>query len=267
MNKATIQFVLNAMIFSFCGLAWGDNKIDVVTSISVGMLDTDYTFSEDIIGGTLAPTGMVVERTFASSQVQSMEVGVTVVDNNIYYGFTSLIAGQSNGDYREWVGGTSIGNGSTQVMTRSSGSGYIGYSGFENIGLYGGYTYGKAGVGAKINIEDDGPFVGVKYTHFFGSYSTLTFDLSYSYLQSEINIEGIAGTSQRFEIDTNTSGTSLSLTWVRAMDRGRSFFVRYNIKDMSIAEAGINYTGPYVGTSATIIGTQNMSALSIGVGF
>jgi len=83
MNKATIQFVLNAMIFSFCGLAWGDNKIDVVTSISVGMLDTDYTFSEDIIGGTLAPTGMVVERTFASSQVQSMEVGVTVVDNNI----------------------------------------------------------------------------------------------------------------------------------------------------------------------------------------
>ena len=71
------------------------------------------------------------------------------------------------------------------------------------------------------------------------------------------------------DINADTTGFSYALTWLKSLDRGRSFFIRLKVKDFKIdsGSTGVqDALGNFVGT-ATISGTQRLTSLNFGMAF
>ena len=69
--------------------------------------------------------------------------------------------------------------------------------------------------------------------------------------------------------DTNTVGFGYSLTYLKSLDRGRSFFVRLKLVDLDLKKvsgAVANADNTQVGT-ATLNGNQQITNLSLGMAF
>ena len=70
-------------------------------------------------------------------------------------------------------------------------------------------------------------------------------------------------------LDTSSAGVSGSMTWVKSLDRGRSFFVRLKLNSFAIKEksiAVVDTANTRTGT-ATVTGTQKLVGLNFGMAF
>ena len=260
-----------AGIVMFSGAALAESEVDVLTTVSVGTVDMDLEISESLIFPNDTSINRNKTRT-ARSKGQGAEIGVTVIDHKFYYGFTTQLKGQTVTDIKiDTTGFNSGQDSSEEIISRSSYSAYAGYSISDNVSLYAGITSGASSFGDEVILDDDGPFIGAKYVIRLGSYSSLTFDLSYSNLTTELTVKDDDLLAEEYASDIDTQGLSYSATWLRSLDRGRSFFVRLKVIEFSFdgslpvidqAAASINPDG-----SVTFDGSQTLTSLSLGMGF
>jgi len=200
--------------------------------------------------------------------VQFIEAGVTMLDHEFYYGFSTLITGQTISEHSSDFYSVSAGSSTSVFQQSSSYSTYnlfLGYSIMDNLSIYGGLTSSASNMGDRIVLDGSGPFVGVRSGYQLGVSSSLTFDLSYVSAETEITSTS-SFTPDGYKANTDTKGLSYSLTWLRFLDRGRSFFVRFKVIDMDHEGSGI-VTGTTVDGVVSLDASQKITSISFGMGF
>lgn len=270
-NKRVLILVLTLF---FSASIFAENNVDVVTTISVGIIDMQLDINENYTS-TLGTFDGDTRKISINPQTPGAEIGVTVLDRDLYYGFTMLLTGQSVARYDlhffdKDQNSVSLTN-SQEVTSRTSFSIYSGYTFTDSMSLYGGATFGTGSYGDEVNIDEFGPFIGGRYALQFGATSSLNFDLSYSFIDTEVTIRDVNYVGSEHTIKSNNGALSLSATWLKALDRGRSFFIKFNVVDLDLkGSTGIESTTGIVtdrlGT-ATINGSQLLTRLSLGMGF
>lgn len=249
------------MLLNFSAAVYAKSEVDVVTTVSVAVINADLNISEVIkhSGGTATRIKT------SKPEIQGAEVGVTLIDDKYYYGFNTQITGQSVSKFNDIQDGTS--NISSDLNTRSSFNVFAGYSAFENGSLYLGLTKGTSSYGDKVSTKEVGPFIGGRYAFRPGASSSLTFDMAYSKLGTSFELKDDTyknpGNPDGHNISTDATGFSYSLTWLKSLDRGRSFFVRLKQVNLGIKSGSTNVTNGV----ATISGHQNMTSLNFGMAF
>ena len=245
------------------------NNIDVVTSISVSLMNMDLNLKENIPYSG-AGTGTDTRDKNIKPELQGTEVSVSVIDDKNYYGFSTQVMGQTVANYTDNYSGTITP--SSEVNTRSSFNLFTGYS-FENgLSSYIGYTKGTSSYGDKVKFSESGPFLGGRYALRVSSSSSFTFDVSYTVLKTGLVIKDDDYTNGNGDdghnLDTSSRGVSGSMTWVKSLDRGRSFFVRLKLNDFTIKEKSIPVVRTLGGSgTATVTGKQKLFGLSFGMAF
>ena len=241
------------------------NDLDIVTSVTVNMINMELDITDTISLGA-------VKRKKTSPELQGIDIGVSVLADKLYYGFTTQTTGRSVADYTE--NNTGSITESSQINDRSSFSVFAGYHLYDNGSVYLGLSKGTSTYGDQLSFDEDGPFIGARYSFRLGATSSITFDASYSNLQTSIFLKDDdyfnAGSNNTdgHNIDTDTTGFSYSLTWIKSLDRGRSFFIRLKAKDFDVesGSASIVDGASNLGT-ATITGSQKLTSLNFGVAF
>ncbi|MFV1984988.1 MAG: hypothetical protein ACC657_15680, partial [Thiohalomonadales bacterium] len=246
------------------------NNIDVLTTISVGAINMDLNIYETFTANWGTFDGDTRDISIKSN-IPAAELGVTVLANKFYYGFNVLITGQSVAHYNlssfDRSNNTTTNTSSQEVTSRSSYSIYTGYSFQDNISLYGGLSFGTGGYGQEVFIDEFGPFIGGRYTFRFGATSNLNFDLSYSFINTETTIRNEDYVSAQYTVTSTNSALSFSTTWLKALDRGRSFFVKLKLINLAL-DGSTNVEATAGGTGiVTISGNQILMSLSLGMGF
>ena len=243
-------------------------NIDVVTSISVSLMNMDLNLKENIPhsgGGTSTRDKNI------KPELQGTEISVSIIDDKNYYGFSTKVMGQTVANYTDNIDGTITP--SSEVNSRSSFNIFTGYSFANNLSVYGGYTKGTSSYGDKVNFSENGPFLGGRYALRLSPSSSFTFDMSYTILETGLVIKDDVYTNGNGDdghnLTTSSTGLSASLTWVKSLDRGRSFFVRLKLNDFAIKEksiAVVDTTNSRTGT-ATVNGSQKLVGLNFGMAF
>ncbi len=268
MTRKKQQLIAFVLGFGFSMTVAADNRVDVITTIAVGTINMQLDIVETFDGGANFSGD---NRTLSiNPKIPSAEIGVTVLDDNIYYGFTMQITGQSVARFDKVTFDSSVpttnSSSSQEVTSRTAYSVYTGYALTDSNSIYGGVTFGTGSYGNEVFIDEFGPFIGSSYALRFSSNSSLNFDLSLSMVNIEATLND---TSPRLEhtITTTNRAISYSATWLKALDRGRSFFVRLKIIDLVLDGSGtVSDISNSVGT-ATIKGSQVSTFLSLGMGF
>ena len=141
--------------------------------------------------------------------------------------------------------------------------------------LYGGYTSGKSHAGEEMLVEEQGPFIGAQYVHVLNGSSTLTFDVSYSALNTELNLKDFEdndepymskGNQDGYTIDADTTGFSYSLTWLHDLDRGRSLYYKIKYVDLDIEDGSFDITGQFNATGTASV-SKTLISFTLGMGF
>ncbi len=245
-----------------------ESRVDVITTIAVGTINMQLDITETFDGGANFSGD---NRTLSiNPKIPSAEIGVTVLDDTLYYGFTMQITGQSVARFDKVTFDSSVpissSSSSQEVTSRTAYSVYSGYTITDSNTIYGGVTFGTGSYGNEVFIDEFGPFIGSSYALRFSSNTSLNFDLSISVVNIEATLND---TSPRLEhtITSTNRAMSYSATWLKALDRGRSFFVRLKIIDLVLDGSGtVTDISNSVGT-ATIKGSQVSTYLSLGMGF
>lgn len=279
MTKKTIATLFIIHAFTFTSTVYADT--DVVTTVSVGAINMDTNIRDTLrISDTEIIDGTVTNNRKSKVDTSGAEIAITVISDNLYFGFNTLITGQSASDYSNHYVQVHpsletdefIANPETVSLT--SYNAYAGYSIANNMRLYGGFTQGKSNAGEEMFIEEFGPFVGFQYINGLGPSSSITFDISYSSLNTELNLKEngdnyfSAGNQDGYTIDADTTGFSYSITWLKSLDRGRSFFIKLKFVDLDIENGSVAVTGPLDGVgTASVDGSKTIASLSLGMGF
>jgi len=275
---------LKLLILSSLSLT-AEAETDVVTSIAVSAINIDTKINDSLlINDDFVTNGTVTNRRRSEVDTSGAEIGITVIQDSFYFGFTTLITGQTASDFssRYVQNHPDLGNidetiSNPETVSLTSYSAYIGTSILDNMRLYGGYTTGKSHAGEEYFLEESGPFVGFQFVNGLGSSSSLTFDVSYSALNSELNLKDFdendesyhsTGNQDGYTIDAETTGFSYSVTWLRSLDRGRSFYIKFKYVDLDIENGSVAITGANnaIGT-ASVDGSKEVTSLSLGMGF
>ena len=260
-------------------------ETDVITSISVSVLSIDTKINDTLtITDDFVTDGKVTNKRRSQVDTSAAEIGITVIEESFYYGFSTLITGQSASDYssRYTQDHPSLGNRDVltenpETVSITSYSAYLGTLVSDNMRLYGGYTTGKSHAGEEMFVEEQGPFIGAQYVHVLSGSSTLTFDVSYSALSTELNLKDFEdndepymskGNQDGYTIDADTTGFSYSLTWLHALDRGRSYYYKLKYVDLDIEDGSVDITGQLNATgTASVSGSKSFTSFSLGMGF
>lgn len=256
-------------------------ETDVVTTISVGMINIDTQIQDRLlISDTATTNGTVTNDRRSKINTSGSELAITVINDDYYFGFTTLLTGQSASDYsNHYVQdhpsmGTDDYIANPESVSLTSYSAYVGRSFADNMRFYGGMTLGKSNAGEEMFLEERGPFIGVQYIKRSSSNSSLTFDVSYSALTTTLSLKEngenyfSAGNQDGYTIDADTTGFSASMTWLKALDRGRSFFVKLKYVDFSIDDGSTDITGPLNATgTVSVSGNKSVTTLNLGMGF
>ena len=260
--------ILILVVFCFSANVTAKNNIDVVTSISVILMNMDLNLKENIPhsgGGTSTRDKNI------KPELQGTEISVSVIDDRNYYGFSTQVMGQTVANYTDNIDGTITP--SSEVNTRSSFNIFTGYTFVNSLSMYAGYTKGTSSYGDKVNFSEDGPFLGGRYGFRTSPSSSFTFDLSYTILNTGLVIKDDVYTNGNGDdghnLTTSSTGLSGSLTWVKSLDRGRSFFVRLKLNDFKIKEKSISVvdTGNSRTGTAAVSGGQKLVGLNFGMAF
>jgi hypothetical protein len=276
-NRIAQSLAFAAMVLSLSAIA----ETDVVTTIGVGPLNIDTDLQDRIsFRDDLTAAGSVKNTRSSSVNSSAAEVGVTVVNEGFYMGFTTMLVGQSASDYSNHyvqVHPTLDADemaANPETMSVTSYSGYLGKSLGDSLRIYGGYTTGKNNAGEEFFFEESGPFLGAQYVVPISG-GALTLDLSYSLLSADIDLKDFgeqyfsAGNQDGYSISADAKGFSYSVTWLKSLDRGRSFFMRLKLVDLSIDNGSVAVTGEdnnAIGT-ATVEGSKQIMTLILGMGF
>jgi len=257
----------------FTGNIFAGENLDVVTTISVGTVNMQLDIAEIYTSDTSIFDGDTRNMSI-NPTTPGTEIGLTVLDNNLYYGFIMFITGLSVAEFN--ISSFDVSNNSSkltsnqEITSRTSYSIYAGYSLLDVFSLYGGLSFGTASYGREVNIDEFGPFIGGRYALRFGSTSSFNFDLSYSFIETDVVLRDENFIGDQHTVSYNNNGLSFSITWLKALDRGRSFVVKANIMTLelkgSTAVEAKSTNGGGTGT-ATIDGTQDIARISLGMGF
>jgi len=259
-------YILSIFLIGFSGAVLAEDNLDVVTTVTVNIINIDLDLTDTISNGT-------VKRKTTSPDLQGIDIGVSLIDGKMYYGFSAQSTGRAVADYSEDVSGTVTE--SSQLNSRSAFNFYAGYRMFQDSSFYLGYTKGTSSFGDQLSFDEAGPFIGARHTFRLGAKSSISLDASYSNLETNIFLkdDDYRNTGSNNEdghnIDADTTGFSYSATWLKSLDRGRSFFIRLKVKDFDIesGSTGVqNANASFVGT-ATITGSQRITSLNFGVAF
>ena len=260
-------------------------ETDIVTTISVSTMNIDTKLNDSLtISDDFVTNGKISHKRRSEVDTSGAEIGITVIEDSFYFGFTTLLTGESASDYssRYIQNHPDTGNRDLQVsnpenVSITSYSAYAGTRVGDNMRVYGGYTTGKTNAGEEYFTEDSGPFLGAQYIHQIDGSTTLTFDLSYSNLSSDIDLKDSedndesyvsSGNQDGYSIDADTTGYSFSVTWLRGLDRGRSYYFRLKAVDLDIDGGSVAITGPENATGrARVSGSKTMTSLILGMGF
>jgi len=207
-----------------------------------------------------------------SPELQGVEVGLTLIDADMYYGFSTQATGQSVSDYTETVPGTITP--STQLNNRSAFNMFAGYRINDKFSAYLGLTKGTSSFGDQMNFNESGPFIGARYAYRINATSSLTFDASYSNLTTDIFLKDEeflnrgSNNEDGHDVSTDSKGFSYSVTWIRSLDRGRSFFIRLKVQDFELQTVNTDIESliPVPGVS-TVSGDQKITSINFGVAF
>lgn len=269
------------LLFNFSAHA---AETDVVTSISVSTLSIDTAINDRLtISDDFVTNGSVQNRRRSKVDTSGTEIGITVIEEGFYYGFTTMLTGQSVSDYssRYTQNHPDFGNrdefiSTPETVSITSYSAYMGTRVADNMRVYGGFTTGKTHAGEEYFFEETGPFIGAQYIIPLDD-SSLTLDLSYSVLASEINLKDFDGNDEPYvsvgnqdgyTIDADTTGFSFSMTWLRGLDRGRSYYFRLKFVELDIDNGSVAITGDANATgTAEVSGSKSVSSLALGMGF
>lgn len=272
MNIKSCSLLLGLLCYS--GVIVAQSDVDVVTTITAGVTNVEYDLFE-IVTTTNSALGITFyagnsKVNIYNSSIQFAEIGVTLLDWPLYYGFTTLIAGQAISD-RQLISNTGFNNIFTatpidkQSSTYSTYNIFAGYAVMDSLSIYGGLTSNTTNIGSAYVFKGQGPFIGMRYAYQLSANSSLTFD--FSYLSGETDF---ATTEDEFGLgysaDLNSQGFSYSLTWLRSLDRGRTFFIRLKLTDMEFDGTGTTSDGFGTG-EVRIDGNQSFTRVSFGMGF
>jgi hypothetical protein len=269
-KKKLILITMSALLSDY---AIAESNIDVVTTISVGPMNIQVDIDETFTSNNGAPFDKDYRNITTSANTPATEIGVTILDDNLYYGLSMLITGQTvarldvNTFDNNDIGNEFKSESTQQVVSKSSYSLYSGYSFTDNYSFYGGLTFSSSGFGDRVFIDEFGPYVGGRYTLKYSPTILLNFDLSLSVVNTEITLDDKIS-SVDHTIKSTTGSYSLSTTWLKALDRGRSFFIRLKIANLKIegSETVKNNIGTTTGT-ATISGNKLETSINLGMGF
>ncbi len=265
--NSKLEKILVVVLFCFSINVSAKNNIDVVSSISVSLMNMDLNLKENIPhsgGGTSTRDKNI------KPELQGTEISVSVLDDKNYYGFSTQVMGQTVAKYTDNIDGTITP--SSEVSSLTSFNIFTGYS-FENhVSIYAGLTKGTSSYGDKVKLAYTGPFIGSRYALRLSPTSSVTFDLSYTVLNTGLVIKDDDYTNGNGDdghnLDTSSAGVSGSMTWVKSLDRGRSFFVRLKLNNFAIKEKSIAVDRTAGGTgTATVTGTQKLVGLNFGMAF
>jgi len=265
MKKIKQRMVFAGLSLLLSNISYAENDVDVITIISVGAMYMQLNISESY-SSALGSSNGDTRKHSSTPKISGTEVGVTVLDDKFYYGFTTLATGQSVSLYEVAATGFFASRNSQEVISRTSNSVYTGYLLGDNIGLYGGLTYGTGNYGDEIFIDEFGPFIGGRYSINLSSTSTINLETSISLVSTETTFNDLKLSS--YTVKSTDRALSFSATWLRALDRGRSFFVKLKVIDLALSGSA-DYTetvGAATG-SVTINGSQVITSLSLGMGF
>jgi hypothetical protein len=113
-------------------------------------------------------------------------------------------------------------------------------------------------------------FAGASYIIQYGASYSFAFDISYMNSSSLVQVAETFEQGAVHEYDADVTGLSYSVTWLNALDRGRSFYVRLKYRDLNYdGTSSFLYSGSIsdVGLITNIDGDQTITSLSIGIGF
>ena len=264
-------------------------ETDIVTTIAVSSMNIDTKLSDQLtISDDFVTNGKISHKRRSEIDTSGAEIGITVIEDSFYYGFTTLLTGQSASDYssRYVQNHPDFGNRDLKVsnpenVSITSYSAYAGTRVGDNMRVYGGFTTGKTNAGEEYFIDESGPFIGAQYVYQIDGSTTVTLDLSYSNLSSDIDLKDSedndeeldesyvsSGNQDGYSVDADTTGYSFSVTWLRGLDRGRSYYFRFKAVDLDIEGGSVSITGPENATGrANVSGSKTMASLILGMGF
>lgn len=218
------------------------SDIDVITSISNTVTFSEFEIQETAltISGVIGSATGDIQYREASVVTNGADVGVTVIDGLYFYGFTSFINGQGLSDYEidTFDAGTSVYSDdivNTRVpMSRSSYSLIIGWSITDEFAGYLGFTSGNSSYGDRVDMDDSGGFFGARFIQRLSLKTSLSYNVAYTILfsQMEMNGDELFDNSKSYSLNADAQGLSFSATWLRSLDRARSFFLRFKISSM-----------------------------------
>jgi len=241
------------------------SKVDIITTVSVNLINMDMSVTDNISIDD-------AKQKQTRPDLQGIEVGLTLIDADMYYGFSTQATGQSVADYTESIPGTTTP--STQLNNRSAFNMFAGYRISDKFSVYLGLTKGTSSFGDQMNFNETGPFVGARYAYRINATSSLTFDASYSSLTTDIFLKDEdflnlgSNNEDGHDVSTDSEGFSYSVTWIRSLDRGRSFFIRLKVQDFELqtVDTDIENLISTPGIS-TVSGDQKITSVNFGVAF
>lgn len=267
MNTKNIK-LLATMLLCFSGTTFAESNIDVITTISAGITNFEYDLHEEIVSIPLNAEYTIGDSTSLefAPKLQHTEIGITLIDDNLYYGFSALITGQALSEDRRTVTTNAAGTSEFLELMDSTYSTYnllLGYAISENFSAYAGLTSSSGNIGDIVALAADGPFIGARYGYRINSSSSLSLDVSYSSIDTEFAFRNIFNTGYKSNADTE--GFSYALTWVKSLDRGRSFFIRLKLINLESQGHGrFRHAGL---ASTKLDAEQKITSFSVGMGF
>jgi len=269
MKSSQKQAVFTVLGIILSSNSFADNNVDVITTVSVAALNMQLDIFETYVATVGGTFGGNTREISINPKMSATEVSVTILNDNFYYGFSTMATGQSVARYNlitfDKQGNSVTATNSQEVTSKTSNNIFVGYSIKDNISLYGGLTYGTGNYGDEIFIDELGPFIGGRYALQLTVVSSINFDFSFSTINTETTFKDTG--FNPYTIKATDTALSYSATWLRALNRGRSFFVRLKIASLSLRGDGVvEEIGGKKGT-ATLKGTQILTSLNLGMGF
>lgn len=269
-QKVAKKLLITITLLSIPGIVSAEEEIQVLTNLSVNVDSLDIDVKESFSGsGQATWDGSTATRTI-SSDSSSSTLGVTVIKGRFNAGLTALVAGVDPAVVEGSIilgDGTTISSAADADVSRNGYSLRGGYAISDSWSIYAGFTSSSVQAGDTFTFEDDGPFLGVNYIYRTSASTSFNVNVAYSLLDSTIDLKNNTLLNS-YQVDGDTDGIRVGLTWLYSLDRGRSFYVRYTYTRLEFdgLASGVSPALATVGDS-TVEAERTLSVISLGMGF
>lgn len=234
-SKRYIRFFIGIQFM--CCLVYTANSLaapDTILSAEISEKHVTHAFRDD------DPTN----RPEFAGDFGSVIIGLTTVFDKFYVNLNSE---------QSWKDDTAVFNSSLLYMDRDDYALTLGYAVSNTTSVFAGYKYGKTGftnasleagstVASTFSFKEEGPFIGIAYTHSISNKSSVGLSLAYADMDGEVNNHtldaGEAGTGPT-DGSGKVDGISVGIKYANALSDSTQLIlgiksVRYDSKGTAI---------------------------------